>query len=249
MTRPLNIEPDSTNIAAIEIDTIIGIEDSTNGHFDNFFVSFYSPSGQYLAALQFSNQLGSAFGIWRDDGTSLHDTGFDFIHGQVFRYVLTIDLAANTWSAVIHLNPVQAAPLFTDQPFATSTATPAIGSVAYEWLVTSPLTNEKGGFIEHGNNWMLIADHFAWAVPEGTPQVETQSPHITPEGQAVLGFSGEPGWTYHVEYTDSLTAWKNNLPGSTFVVRGNSKQALIFTDPTPQPPPSRFFRIQRTITP
>ena len=37
VARPLGLLPEATNTAAIEIDTVIGIEDSTNDHYDNFF--------------------------------------------------------------------------------------------------------------------------------------------------------------------------------------------------------------------
>ena len=248
VSRPLNLLPHSRNTAAIEIDTIIGFEHSQNGHRDNFFLSLYNDDGDYLASVQFSHEPGETFSIWRDDGSLIHDTGFDVGTGELIRYILTVDLAANTWSGVIYLGG-QPAPLFTNQPFSTLTDSPDIGSVAYEWLLTSEVTNEEGDYIEHGDNWMLVADLFAWAIPEGTPEVETQAPGMTPDGQAVLGFSGEPGWTYQVEYTDSLKNWQSNLPNSTFTVDGTTKQPLTFTDPSPIPPPNRFFRIQRTITP
>ena len=77
LAQPVNHNPAAEGTARIEIDTLIGIEDSTNGEYDSFFVGIYNIEGEFLAAIQFSNER-EAFGIYYDDGAfTVIDWEFD----------------------------------------------------------------------------------------------------------------------------------------------------------------------------
>jgi len=68
-----NHDPATEGSATIEIDTLIGIQDSTNGHSDSFFVSLYNQQGQFLPAIQLTNE-NQLYQIWRDDGITNTNT-------------------------------------------------------------------------------------------------------------------------------------------------------------------------------
>ncbi|MEJ6578836.1 MAG: hypothetical protein QNL33_10505 [Akkermansiaceae bacterium] len=73
-------------------------------------------------------------------------------------------------------------------------------------------------------------------------------PVISPSGQPSFQFTGEPGWTYQVEYTNVFSDWLNDLPGSRFEITSES-QSIEFTDESNRTLPSRFYRVVREVTP
>jgi hypothetical protein len=99
-----------------------------------------------------------------------------------------------------------------------------------------------------GNNWLLVADCSIWAIPFGTPTVETSSPSFNNDGLPTLQFSAEIGWTYQIEYTNSLGEWLSDLPNSTFVA-SQPGQVINFTDEDPHRPEMRYYRVRRLVTP
>ena len=48
--RPVNHNPVSEGTAELEFETLMGVEDSTNGRFDDFYFSFYNNAGEFLGA-------------------------------------------------------------------------------------------------------------------------------------------------------------------------------------------------------
>lgn len=130
VARQLDHDPAAENSSRIDIDTLLGIQDSTNGRYDYFFVSIYNISGEFLAPIQFSNEQ-EAYGIWRDDGRTLTDTTVDFLTGEVQLLVLHIDPINNRWSAEF-----DGIPLFTDEIFTQTGKDITLGSLAYEWQTT-----------------------------------------------------------------------------------------------------------------
>jgi hypothetical protein len=236
VARVFNHNSATEGSATIEIDTLIGIQNSTNGQHDSFFVSIYNHEGNFLAAIQFTNERQS-YQIWRDDDVNLTDTTVNFIPGEIQLLVLKIDFINNRWSA-----EHDGIPLFSDEDFTLSQKARTFGSLSYEWQVTDPSP------ANHGNNWMLVADCEVWAVPHGVPEITTNLIDPTTTGEPGFEFTGEPGWTYQIQYTDSFSNWDADLPNSTFVVTEPSTK-LQFTDPTSRPTQARFYRIVRTVTP
>lgn len=236
VARVINHDPVAEGSATLEIDTLIGIQDSTNGKYDSFFVSLYNQQGQFLAAIQLTNEK-QLYQIWRDDGLILTDTTVNFIPGELQLLVLKIDLINNLWSA-----EHDGIPLFTDQVFTLSGKSRTLGSLSYEWQISDAAPTN------HGDNWMLVADCQIWAIPPGSPEITLDPIIFSETGKPGLEFIGEPGWTYQIEHTNSLSGWQNDLPNSTFTIT-EPETKVQFADPTTRPTQNRFYRIVRTVTP
>ena len=149
----LNLEYDhvATGKPIIVIDTILGIEDSTNDQRDDFYFSIYNAGGDRLASIRFDNQdpndLNSQFGIWREDGVNQFDTQLDFIPGELYNIFVKINLNDNTWSA-----DIDGIPLFENSQFSNTEGPINLGFIAYEWDLTAATTQQ------HGDNFFLVAD-------------------------------------------------------------------------------------------
>lgn len=236
VARPIDHDPVAEGSASVVIDTLLGIEDSTNGFRDNFWLTVYNMQGDLLGALRFSNELAT-YGIWRYDGMSEEDTGLAFIHGELHLLYLQLHLQANRWSAYL-----DGIPLFLNAPLTATGHPRTLGSLAYEWQLTSPLVTE------HGDNWMLVADSYVWAVPPGEIAFEIDRVGLDGGGSPLVEFTGDPGWSYQVEYTDDLVTWFNDLPGSGFSGLTQSMQ-VEFSDQTAMGPNRRWYRVERSVTP
>ncbi len=236
VARVFNHNPVTEGSTTIEVDSLLGIQDSTNGNFDSFFVSVYNHLGQFLAAIQFTNE-NQSYRIWRDDGVSLTDTTINFIPGELQLLVLQIDLINNRWSA-----GHDGIPLFTDATFTLSDNPRTFGSLSYEWQITDQDP------ANHGDNWMLVADCEVWAIPPASDEFTINPITFSDTGAPGFEFEGEPGWTYQIEYTESFAVWNDDLPDSTFVITEPGTK-VQFTDPGNRQPQARFYRVLRTVTP
>lgn len=236
VAKAFNHNPTTEGSSRIEIESLLGIQDSINGFNDSFYVSIYNNAGEFLSAIQFSTET-ETYGIWRDDGQDLIDTTVDYLTGELQLLVLDIDFINNRWSA-----EHDGIPLFTNEIFTKTGKARTFGSLAYEWQVSAANTED------HGDNWLLVADCIAWAIPPGLDQVTLSQPVFSPEGHPVFQFTGEPGWTYQVEYTDALDDWSDDLPDSRFVIT-SGPQTLEFTGPSANSSPARFYRLVREVTP
>ena len=78
--------------------SLLGIEDSTNGEFDRFYISFYNGNDELLGAIAFDNTPAD-FGVLRYDGNQLVHTGEIFVNNTVQGLFVSIDYLTNTWSA------------------------------------------------------------------------------------------------------------------------------------------------------
>ena len=78
--------------------------------------------------------------------------------------------------------------------------------------------------------------------------MKSSIPSFNGEGFPTLQFSGEIGWTYQIEYTNSLGQWLSDLPNSTFVAT-QFGQIINFTDEDPHRPEMRYYRVRRLVTP
>jgi hypothetical protein len=239
--RPVNFNPATAQIPVVGFDSLLGIQDSTNGRRDRFYVSFYNIGGNFLASICFDNALGR---IFREDGVARFDTGIEFIRGnQLVGLValqlieVRIDLVANRWSASL-----DGIPLFAGASFTASAAPRTLGPVAAEWKVmaTSPS-------LAAGDNWLFVADWYVRSVPEGAEPFEVDSMTRGSSGDVTLLWQGQAGFDYQVLYSSDLATWHDNLPDTGFPgVIANGP--LSFTDPAPLPG-ARFYRIRRAPTP
>lgn len=230
----LGFDPNVTGSEIVEIDTLLGIEDSTNDRRDDFFLTFYRGSGERLASIRFDNDspdaVGSQFGIWRETSTSQFDTGIDFIPGELFNFFATINLETNRWSA-----DVDGLPLFDDATFTDRPLPLDLGFVAFEWDLTSALP------INHGDNFLVVADLIVSnpaTAPEPVPTAIS-----APPGAVTITWETVPGWTDQLQVSDDLVAWSNALPNSLFP-SGTEAAQVSYTDTT-SPNSARFYRVQR----
>jgi hypothetical protein len=233
----VNHDPVLSGTDKIEFEALVGIEDSKNGRRDSFFCTFYNKSGDFLAAIRFSNELAT-YGIWWDNGAGQFDTTIAFIPGESHLLFAEIDLQGNLWRASL-----DGIPLFTNAIFNATGKTRTLGPVAAEWLLAG--SNPE----QYGDNWMLVADWSIWAIPFGEYPFGVSSTGWSPLGEPVVSFGGEVGWDYQVEYSDDMMNWHADLPGSFFT--GLEVPApLDFTDTTTgRSLAGRYYRVVRTVTP
>ncbi len=236
VAKPLDHDPVLENTDRIQIDALLGVEDSSNGFRDSFWITIYNIAGELLGALRLSNELGT-YGIWRYDGVNEFDTGLAFIHGELHLFCIEIDFQNNRWKA-----DLDGIPLFSNALFTATNLARDFGSMSYEWQLTSD------DVTEHGDNWMLVADTIVWAIPPGEKNFQVDQVSFDSAGQPQIEFTGEPGWTYQVQYTDNLLEFFQDLPGSTFTGIATPAQ-IQFSDPTTRRPSTRWYRVVRTVTP
>ena len=232
--RGLSYDPVSNATPTVEFETLMGIEDSTNGFKDSFFFSFYNTGGNFLASLRFDN-TDLNYGIWRLDGVTQTDTGIEFLRSQLHLLIATINFSNNTWSA-----DLDSIPLFTNAQFNATGESLDLGFVAVEWQLTSSSTNE------HGDNWMLVADLAVRAFPDGSVPFPAGNPSMGQAGMPSLSWTGFAGFDYSVEYTDDMLTWSNDLAGSTFT-NILTETPLSFTDSSNAS--HRSYRLNRTLAP
>ncbi|MFT6864095.1 MAG: hypothetical protein ACJAVK_002657, partial [Akkermansiaceae bacterium] len=219
----------------VEIDTLLGIEDSTNNRRDDFFISIYNSGGNRLASIRFDNEdpaaFNSQFGIWREDGTNTFDTLVDFIPSELFNLVATINLESNTWSA-----DIGGIPLFTDQQF-TNTENPVnFGFLAFEWDLAALIP------LGYGDNFLLVADLIVQSIIE-IPELEVTH-SFGPSGTVTFNWETAVGWNDQVQYSTDLEIWLNDLPDST-VDHVTNSAPVTFTDESDHKGPLRFYRVIR----
>lgn len=239
--RKIDHDPVASGMPVVTFDTLLGVQDSTLGVRDRFYISYYNMAGDFQAALCFDNTDGR---IYREDADERVFTGVDFIRGnQLLGFVslqlleIRVDLAANRWSASI-----DGIPLFDGVNFAASGGTQDLGAIAAEWEIakTSPA-------LTPGNNWLFVADWYVRGVPQGVEPFAIDSFSRDGDGNASLVWRGQPGFDYRVEHSDNLATWLDDLPGSLFPEIAQDAP-LEFRDEG-APPGRRFYRVVRSSTP
>ena len=223
----------------VEIDTLIGIEDSTNNRRDDFYLTIYNKNGNRLASVRFDNEspnnANSQFGIWRENGTTQFDTLFDFAPGELFNLIATIDLEENTWS--ISTDDV---PIFENVQFSNTTSPINFGLLAFEWELTAPSTSN------YGNNFLLVADINIQSFSR-QPDLEVTF-QINSLGEINLNWQTAVGWTDQIEYSSDLVTWFDDLPESTFESM-DSPHFITFSEIKDPAISSRFYRVKRIRLP
>ncbi len=234
--RTFNHDPIASGLPLITFESLLGVQDSTNGLRDRFHISFYNLAGDFLAAITFDNATGM---IRRDDGTTVSDTGLAFLRGDPVLGLaalqtlhVTIDLRNNQWSAEI-----DGIPIFSQAAFTTTGKTLSLGAVAAEWSVTG------GTPADAGNNWLLVADWLVAASPR--EPFEILSISRPSSGGTILTWPTHTAFDYQVFYSHDLTTWSKDLPNSTFL-NAAADGVMTFTDSTAPAPATRFYRVRRS---
>jgi hypothetical protein len=229
--RNFNHDPVASGLPIINFESLLGVQDSTNGFRDRFHVSFYNSAGNFLAAITFDNTSGF---VRRDDGSVVSSTGIKFLVGdpllgfaalQVLD--VRIDLSANTWSAEI-----DGIPLFKKVPFTATGKPRTLGAVAAEWELAATST------LGAGNNWLLVTDWLVAALPSAPFVIKSFKRSLN---RTTLEWAGQAGFEYQVLHSTNLSDWLGSLPNSTFSPSADGP--LVFIDDGPSP--SKFYRIRR----
>jgi len=237
VAKSINHSVATTGLSRIQISTLLGIEDSTNGRRDDFYLSIYNAAGNRLASIRFDNDppaaLGSQYGIWREDGVSQFDTQLDFIHGELYELFITVDVSANTWSASIG-----GVALFENAPFTATAQARDFGIIAFEWRLSGL------GTLAWGDNFLLVSDLSVRSVPNGDSPF-TSAVSRNAGGEHVVSWQADAGNDYQLQYSPDLITWFDDLPASAFPGFTSTVQKA-YTDTTAPRPDKRFYRVRRT---
>jgi hypothetical protein len=233
--RPMNFDPVASGQPRVEFQSLLGVQDSTNGRRDRFHLTFYNIGGDFLAALTFDNTNAR---VLSDDGSTVRDSGVTFLKGDPLLGLAAlqllhvgIDFHLNRWSASL-----DGVPLF-DRTFTVTGKPLTLGTVAVEWEIPS------GSPALAGNNWLLVADWLLASIPPGPFQLLGVARDAV--GTATVTWPGHPGFDYQVEDSTDLVAWGKALPGSK-ISANPTEGVLSFSDPTAATRSKRFYRVVRT---
>ena len=232
MAKSIPYNPATTGVPKIHFEILLGIEDSKNGHRDDFYVYFYNASSQALGAIGFLNSSSSG-SISRYDGSVSTLTASYFACGEPYLLTGTIDLTANTWSAEL-----DGVPIFSNATFNANGRSRVLGSLAFVWQL-------RGGSVANfGDNFLMVAEVTVKTSPEGTVPFKLNSYSRATNGNSTLTWTGQPGYDYQVWWSSDLQTWYSNLAGSSFLNR-TTTSTLSFTDSTTGQT-RRFYRVVRT---
>lgn len=215
----------------VEFESILGVEDSTNGNRDTFSVIFLSANGGLLASIEFRNS-STTFGLWYSDGVKIKDSNIDFLRGELHLLTAQINFELNTWSA--QLDGVD---LIENVTFHSGSEALNLGYTGAQWNLTS---SQPSGY---GNNFLLIADWYLYSIPTDNFQISSVS---RIDGQNILRFPAIPGFVYSLESSGDLVNW---IPETTtcHVIQPDfaGEQAFTVNSQTQE----RFYRILRNFAP
>jgi hypothetical protein len=204
--HPLNFNPLAANQPIVQFSMLMSIEDSTNDNYDNFRWSVYNTQVYRLFSLDFDNYYTNVNYLL--DGTNgLVATGVSFAPGSNYTLLVTMNFAANRWSATLNN-----ALLATNQLITTTGAALNLGDIDAEWLIYD--ANAPG------DNYMLFDNYrvTAEALPTTSAQMEFLA--RTVEGWTLLRVLGPDGSRWAVEGTTNLLNWSalktNVVSGSYF---------------------------------
>ena len=224
-------DPIASKQPLIEFESILGVEDSTNGNRDTFSVIFLSANGGLLASIELRNS-NTTFGLWYSDGVKIRDSNIDFLRGELHLLTAQINFERNTWSA--QLDGVD---LFDNITFHSGSETLNLGFTGAQWHLTSPLLS---GF---GNNFLLIADWYLYSIPTDDFQISSVS---RIDGQDILRFPTKPGFVYTLESSSDLVNW-NSEAASSHVLQPAPPGEQAFT--VENPSAKKFYRVLRDFSP
>ncbi len=187
--HPLNFTPLAAKQPIVKFSVLMSILDSTNREFDNFRWSLYNSQVDRLFSLDFDNYSTNV--SYKLDGTNvLVATGVSFAPGSDYTLLVTMNFAANRWSATLNN-----ALLATNLPITTTGATLDLGDIDAEWLIYD--ANAPG------DNYMLFDNYRVTA--EALPQMEFLG--RTGKGWVLLRGFGPDGSRWAVEGTTNLLNW------------------------------------------
>jgi hypothetical protein len=257
LRRPIDADPVALGQDVLQFRVNVGIKDSTdsglNTRRDNFEFAFYNQDGQLTGFVQFDNStldsgtdspvrtvLRSSYNtaVSRWDKAS---TGAVFYHGVLMELVVRINYRTNRWSAL--LDGVE---VFYDEEFYSGPNARNLGVVAVQMQIVGTGLGTPGQIgPAPGDNYMLF-DDFAVRIDPVPAVVITDFSRDAISGAVQLRWWSEALYRYQVQYSDNLTGWKSDLPGSNLTA-ANTGFSPVFTDLSAAGKAKRFYRVLRAM--
>lgn len=153
LVKAHDFDPVTAGTPTVILESLLGIEDSTNGRRDTFSIVFLNTSGDLLASIQFRND-DDVYGLWYSDGVKIRDSSLDFVRGELQLLTIEIDFAINRWS--VQLDGID---VIRNVVFHAGNKAIDLGFTGAQWDLTSNVT------LGYGDNYLLIADWYVRAVP------------------------------------------------------------------------------------
>jgi hypothetical protein len=211
--------PVASGLPLVKFSVRMQIADSLNGEYDFFQWRLYNHQGKRLFILDFDNFLTNI--NYRLDGTNDYvDSGIQFAPGGTYSLLVTMNFAANQWSASLDQTLI-----VTNLPITTTNAPLGFGDMDAVWLVYN--TNAPG------DNYLLFDDY---KVTAEAPSSQVQFLDRTDKGWALLRVLGTDGFLWSLDATTNFVNW--TALKSNIIVGGS----FDYTDTNAVPFSRRFYR-------
>jgi len=147
--RPINFSPVAAGLPLVKFTTLMSVVGSTNGGYDFFQWHVYNNQSQPLIVIDFDTDSTNV-GYFLD-GTQFVNTGVKFALGATYTLTVTMNFAANRWSATLN-----SALLVNNQPITTTAKQLTLGDVDAVWNLY--LANAPGDNFMVFDNYTITAD-------------------------------------------------------------------------------------------
>lgn len=229
--RPVSYDPVASGTPVMHWSLRFLVEDSINGRYDSFFISLYNEAEELLAAVVLDN-TEEFFGFHRYDGVEYDDLLKGFQHGVVHELEMTLDFAANRWSAAL-----DGGDLFRDEVLHAGVEDLDLGDFSVDWELFNPLLP--------GNNRLYFDEWRVTAIGSGEEGEEfvVRSIERLGNGDVRLTWPAQGGEEFQVEHSERLLGWQDDLPDSLVTV-GQGALEGVFVDRVPDAA-MRYYRVRR----
>ena len=230
--KPLGFDPLAAGQPVVTFSVTMEIFDSSEEFLtdrDCFRWSVYNTNGTRLCSLDFDNAT-TEISYLLDSG-SFVSTGFGFDRETgVYDLIVTLDFAANQWTASLNgTNVVEALPL-------TTTSAPRhLGDISAAWVLHE-------GAQRFGDNFMVFDDYHVVADVAPAEPFRLESLGTVPGVGWVLRLRGQPGRRYAIEATADFTHW------TALKTNEATDGSFDYLDRGSPVPARRFYR-GRLVTP
>lgn len=241
--RAVNLDPLALNQEVVTFRVACGLKDSAAAlRRDNFEFLIYNANStpQLLGGIQFDNTTLDTTTLkprrllyrlsWNGTAFQYLNTGSTFFPETMEALEYRINFRTNRWSASLG-----GVPLFEDVTFYTGTAAKTLGSVVVQMKVTN--TNPLNNYLMPGDNYLLF-DGYSLRTDAVTTGVEVNR---SGNGQPVITWNEEAGYSYILQRSDNLTTWTNVVSRSAV-----STGDFSHTDTNTPVPARRYYRVKRS---
>jgi len=204
--KPINFNPVAAGLPIVRFSVQMQVTDSPNGNYDDFRWSIYNTQGDRLFSLDFDN-LFLDVNYLLDGTNELFLTGIRFTNEVTYTLAVTMNFAANRWSATVNSTLIA-----TNQRITTTGAPLNLGDVDAVWILNS--------IEDPGDNFMVFDDYQITAEAiAAPPPAQMRFLGRTAEGWSLLRVFGQNGSRWSVDATTNFMHWtalKTNTVSGTY---------------------------------